>query len=343
MKSAISEMKKSKNKDVYLKMWGDWIIPDGDFKIGKTVAEGNGEGSNVSYSFIIEGDQKNGLADVFGVQNKELFGIKYDEAISGSGKEQKKITTLHSSSLCSLLIFYNVSEENPLLLKLDGKIVKFTKSVFEYKNVVISNPSNIDVVLLGTCEKAGGKRVILFLESKFSEYYCNTALKHCISKAYLDTGIISGRIYNDERMESDLGLKLDTVSDDNNFSLCSDTRQYLHGIKQMISHYVGVVNFSKRNFYINQRTEAQKAVGEYYDSNTSLYLGTIVFDDKIGELDDCYVNYAKRYHSLAEIFNSCRPDNIPLTVLPEVLNYSLFKNNNYTLEAKIKEFYFGQQ
>lgn len=51
-------MKKSKNKDVYLKMWGDWIIPDGDFKIGKTVAEGNGEGSNVSYSFIIEGDQK---------------------------------------------------------------------------------------------------------------------------------------------------------------------------------------------------------------------------------------------------------------------------------------------
>lgn len=72
-------------------------------------------------------------------------------------------------------------------------------------------------------------------------------------------------------------------------------------------------------------------------------LGTIVFDDKIGELDDCYVNYAKRYHSLAEIFNSCRPDNIPLTVLPEVLNYSLFKNNNYTLEAKIKEFYFGQQ
>ena len=181
------------------------------------------------------------------------------------------------------------------------------------------------------------------MESKFSEYYCNTALKHCISKAYLDTGIISGRIYNDERMESDLGLKLDTVSDDNNFSLCSDTRQYLHGIKQMISHYVGVVNFSKRNFYINQRTEAQKAVGEYYDSNTSLYLGTIVFDDKIGELDDCYVNYAKRYHSLAEILNSCRPDNIPLTVLPEVLNYSLFKNNNYTLEAKIKEFYFGQQ
>ena len=109
MKSAISEMKKSKNKAVYLKMWGDWIIPDGDFKIGKTVAEGNGEGSNVSYSFIIEGDQKNGLADIFGVQNKELFGIKFDEAISGSGKEQKKITTLHSSSLCSLLIFYNVS------------------------------------------------------------------------------------------------------------------------------------------------------------------------------------------------------------------------------------------
>lgn len=44
-------MKKSKNKDVYLKMWGDWIIPDGDFKIGKTVAEGNGEGSNVIVQF----------------------------------------------------------------------------------------------------------------------------------------------------------------------------------------------------------------------------------------------------------------------------------------------------
>ena len=118
------------------------------------------------------------LINIFNIKDSTLFEEKYKMAVGGSGNEGDKITTLHSSSLCALLHFYNV-EKHALTLEFktknnkNGEIkrrVRFTKSVFEFKSPVIDNPSNMDVVLIGK-DETSNEDVVLFLESKFAEYY----------------------------------------------------------------------------------------------------------------------------------------------------------------------------
>ena len=100
------------------------------------------------------------LNNVFGISCED-WEDKYQQVVSGAGKEGTKIKTLHSSSLLVLLCFSNVSHSN--CLKIGGKI--YNKVRFEVKNNVFDNPSNIDIVLQN--DETGD---LLFLESKFTEY-----------------------------------------------------------------------------------------------------------------------------------------------------------------------------
>lgn len=112
------------------------------------------------------------IKEVFGITN-ESFDEKFNQAINGAGQEWNELNVFHSSSLLALLCFYNVSEENPLSVEIEGKTCKFTTSEFEVSNIIGKNirgrnySSYIDVKLTGTYE---GKSVSLYLESKFSEY-----------------------------------------------------------------------------------------------------------------------------------------------------------------------------
>ena len=95
-------------------------------------------------------------------------------ACGGSGQEERRITTLHSSSLCALLFFYNVTDNHPLTIKGVGT---FKESVFEFRSPVRDeeHPSCMDVVLIGEDEEH--KPLVLFLESKFligRAKLCNT-------------------------------------------------------------------------------------------------------------------------------------------------------------------------
>lgn len=99
---------------------------------------------------------------------EKLFDIKidchdYDTAVSGEGSEFKKIDTICSSALQSLLIFAGISKENPIVFELKGKRIKFIKAYFEYKNRVIHRPSSVDVVLVSE------QKDLLFIESKLLE------------------------------------------------------------------------------------------------------------------------------------------------------------------------------
>ncbi len=112
------------------------------------------------------------IKDVFGITNSS-FDEKFNQAINGAGQEWNELNVFHSSSLLALLCFYNVSNDNPLSVKIEGKTCKFTTSEFEVSNTIGKNisgknySSHIDVKLTGECE---GKSVSLYLESKFSEY-----------------------------------------------------------------------------------------------------------------------------------------------------------------------------
>ena len=109
------------------------------------------------------------LREIFGITN-DTFGGKFCMAIAGDGQEYRRISTLHSSSLVALLCFYSLSKEHALKMNIDGQEIEFYESLFEQKNSIgkEGHNSNMDVVLIGFNKQ--GESVILFLESKFSEY-----------------------------------------------------------------------------------------------------------------------------------------------------------------------------
>ncbi|MFV0466455.1 MAG: hypothetical protein ACK5ML_10320 [Lachnospiraceae bacterium] len=316
--------------------------------------------SENSYVFKTEGKTKcEWLKDFFGIEDHNLFDEKFKQACNGSGQEETRITTLHSSSLCAQLFFYKVTETSPIYIVLDDEKIKFTESIFEYQNKVTNkgNPSNIDITLLGT---GNGQNVILFLESKFSEYIIGAGKTLKVKSEYLKNEY-SSFIYNDNIFEN-MGLLLDTRDKEQEFKILSDSKTYLEGLKQMISHYVGVIRFIKgtlnkeadelSNSNNQKKQLIQEHVRQYMNESTKVYLGTILFDDKIGNIildhnhNESYLeNYGNLYRKLAETLNvQLKNDGVlNMKVLQNILTYkNLFTDSkNEPLYSKeICDFYF---
>lgn len=263
------------------------------------------------------------IATVFSL-DAATFEDKYKKAISGF--EEKRIRTLHSSSLLCLLCFYGVSDTRPIVINLDGHPIRFNESIFEEKNPVGKDEarlheSNVDVVLKGK-DSTTGRNVILFLEAKFSEYL-SVGNQHNISNR------VYGDFYqllkdNDILRKMGLDYKI-KPSDPSYSSLSSVGKHPLHyagGIKQMISHFIGVRNA------VNS--------GKYNDYD--VYLGTILyqFNESIDPSQSKFMDYSHVYKILAEGLN-------PLTesrfkVLNQCLTYQeVFKA--FDLDERVKSFY----
>lgn len=328
-----------KSRYLYETMWGN-------LKSEFPVVNTNGNSVN-SYSFsnastTCENICSNRLIELFEITDKDLFKEKFHQSCGGSGNEIQRIGTLHSSALCALLFFYNVTENHPLTLTVEGKECIFIHSRFEFKNPVIKNPSNMDVTLVGRYADTG-KPVILFLESKFSEYMERTDKKLDISGAYKDHKF-SKAVYDE--IPQKLGLivsKIKTVKSKDGktekeiFTLSSSEPCYLEGIKQMISHFIGVNNFIEKGPVTNDH----KIISAKND-DADIYLGAILFDKGIGDFEiskgvKCFESYKEKYESLADILNS---QGTPVRVIKELFSYTMFQNSNFIKEDKIKEFYF---
>ena len=265
-------------------------------------------------------------ACIFGLDWK-IFADKYLQATSGDGQEARRIRTLHSSSLLCLLCFYGVSEERPLNLIVEGRQVRFTSSQFEVKNPVGTDEtgkehnSNMDVVLYGK-DSQNGKKVILFLESKFSEYLTwgkySGISNHVYRKIYAQlshNGVL-------ERM----GLKYEENPDNRGYSdldsVKGKTMHYAGGIKQMVSHFLGVKN---------------AAAGKQYE-DYDIYLGEILFKfpDSIEDAQRKFNDYDGLYKTLAKGLNQISEDKFK--VLGQCLTYQdVFKD--YDLEESVRSFY----
>ena len=271
-------------------------------------------------------DKGQDLACIFGL-NPKVFADKYQQAISGDGHEARRIRTLHSSSLLCLLCFYGVSEERPLSLNLEGHQVTFTSSQFEVKNLVGTDEtgkehhSNMDVVLAGN-DAQTGKKVILFLESKFSEYLSwgkySGISNHVYKKTY-------AQLFNCGVLER-MGLKYEGSQDKPGYSdlasVKGKTMHYAGGIKQMVSHFLGVKN---------------AAAGKQYEAY-DLYLGEILFKfpDTIEDALRKFNDYERLYMTLAEGLNYLSEDKFK--ILGQCLTYQdVFKD--YDLERSVRAFY----
>lgn len=287
------------------------------------------------------------LIEVFKIEDEQTFGEKFNMAISGDGQEVKRISVLHSSSLAALLMFYSVSKDKPLECTLtDRKNYKFTNSYFEVKTQVSgSHYSNMDVVLTGQCED-DGKKVILFLECKFSEYLstgmCNNISMDAYSEKYKELGLMKSDLTDNGAIKDLLfcvGKGKDGVE-------CLQIKSrvkphYCDGVKQMISHFIGVTDFAtegKNAFDVKQKEQDfYEELYKLHQDGAQILLGEVLFDfwkndkntqSKLG-------NYKSVYSKLAEILNK-HTDKI--TILPEIHTYKdLLKDFN--LDAKVADFY----
>ncbi len=305
-------------KDLYKFFNGNPFWESGDFKLKPNYWQGKKSEWSMSFDGYC-------LKDIFQIHDPS-FCAKFLQAVSGDGQEGEKITTLHSSSLASLMFFFGVSEKSPLYFPVGGKVMKFTRSEFEVKNEVspgTGNYSNIDVALYG-------KDYVLLLESKFSEYlYPNS--EEIKEVDYYTT------IYG--RLES--SLKVVQVGLTRNkkgkrvLAKTGKTSVYCEGLKQMVSHYLGV------------RTEIEQRKADYVGKK--VYLGEILFDfgDKVPGASQKLQSYSRAYSSLREGLQACADEDCggqlqiaPITTYQEVIGMK--ENMNYLerMPERIREYYW---
>ena len=337
MKNKIDfEELKTPKKEIYEYLWGNCDL---DFEVAKKGVTDPSYEIAFSDKTLIDfvGDK---IALSFDInKNKDTFAKKFQMACSGTGDELKKITTLHSSSLCALLFFFNVDNKKLVIPSLSE--YEFTESFFEFKNKVIRYPSNIDVVLLGKNIKTG-KKVILFLESKFSEYITGIGkIKASKIESYFKTDRYSAPIY--ESIDKEENFDFDFNKKDGFYN----SKKYNEGLKQMISHYYGIRRFMKGEF-VDDNENVYKNIREY--GAEEIILGEILFDNfaKDNKLEEKLKDYKKAYSKLAEIIkeqyekDETKPENIEFKVLEKSLSYSELEK--YISDfPKIKKFYFGNK
>ena len=277
----------------------------------------------------------NKLIEIFDI-NSCSFKKKFEMAISGDGQEIKRISTLHSSSLAALLLLYSVSKNNPLKCVLEGKNYEFDDCYFEVKtNVKDDHFSNMDVVLVG--KNSDEKKVIFFLECKFCEYLntgmCNNISIDAYKDKYAELGLIGDAIP---------GLLFGEGMGKNNnpcMQIKSDTPQYCGGIKQMISHYIGVTNFVEKGEKAldpKQKPNFDELV-KLRSEGANIILGEVLFDfgGKISNGKTKLENYSSIYKDLAKILND---HTSKLYVLPRILTYQKLLKD-FELDKKVKDFY----
>ena len=255
------------------------------------------------------------IKEVFGITNRS-FEEKFNQAINGAGPDWRELNVFHSSSLLALLCFYNVSNDNPLSVKIEGKTCKFTTSEFEVSNTIGKNisgknySSHIDVKLTGECE---GKSVSLYLESKFSEYV-NQRGKTSFSYTDDYNNIYSKLQGKIEDLDIIIGCDKITLVQTNNKRLA----RYWQGIKQMISHYLGMKNCK--------------------DKSELIYLGEILYDFRPYIPNDFFGDYEDIHKQLVDALELIEIEPQSFKVGKNILTYQgVFKN--YNLDERVRELY----
>lgn len=267
------------------------------------------------------------LVERFGIKDIDLFTTKYEEAISGDGQEWTRITTLHSSSLIALLCFYSISENNKLKI---GDYL-FHESFFEVKTQVYeSSDSNMDIVLRGFDNN--GNKIVLFLESKFSEYL-KSGKKDNISKCAYEKTYNKLSLFDNNPIE-----KVEFSNTDGKICISPKYPRkepiYCEGIKQMLSHYIGVCHYSqnRQNALVEQHPRFKADTGE------KVILGEIMFDFEDNYTNKKLDNYKTAYRALAHRINSMQQ----VFMLENVVTYQeIFRNvvNRVIKEKTISELY----
>ena len=263
----------------------------------------------------------NKLDNKFDSREFQLF----KSAVTGAGNEWKEIDQLNSSTLLAYLCFCQVPKK-PLTIDCGDESVKFTNVHFEVANNLPSDGrshprSNMDIVLTGN--NKGGKIIKLFLESKFTEYTKTTKslkkLPEYYSKRYTE---LFGK--NNEYK----GLRWSIDNESCYWEVDDTTPHYLEGIKQMVSHYLGLKNEIENGKY----------------DGVECYLGEILFKfDKKFDKENSYEKYKQLHANLCEMLNCSQGKSNKINIIKGIFSYQdIFKGERLeSLPAEVREFYFN--
>lgn len=313
MNDIIKKMQDS-NKSWYKKFFADcsWVQSNSKYICP---VEWRGKTSANSFCFgnpQCPTDAFEALRSVFPFINRKRF----NEATDGDGYEWRRITRLHSSSLIAYLMFGQITKEQPLVIRVNDKDVKFTDVHFEVKNPIEDNdthPSNVDVVL-------SNNTTILFIESKFTEYLCRSRVAKNISDRRY------GNCFR-ELFNSFDGIKYEMGKDESSSMLVSSDGKshYIEGLKQVIAHYMGLKYASQKGWFGQKQENI---------NDRRLYFAEIVFDFGDEWSKKARDDYMTLYQRLVERL----PLRDGFTVCPKIITYQeVFKD--FAVEECVRQFY----
>ena len=252
-----------------------------------------------SYKFFKEKPTADDFKRLFDLSQdiEESFRIVTD----GQGEEAKNINSLRSSALLSLLCLNKLfafpclrNNNRSLTVNIDGVDIFFSECLFEVRNQVIGFPSCVDVVL-----RSEDQKILLFLESKLTEYAESRNLKRDYTLKQGYKKLYENEVIQRMLKENNLHWNCDnlTISTDDNDLM------YFEGIKQTISHLIGLVRgpqITSKGYY---PTEYHNMYSEWYNKADKLVYATILFDlsDFGGQQE--YQKYKKLYKSTIGCFS----------------------------------------
>ena len=274
-----------------------------------------------------------------------LFKKKYAMVMNGDGHERKRILQSNSSALLGLLMFYNV-ERNNLKININGTDITFDESYFEWKNPVYNRPSNMDIVLY-----SNESNVLLFVESKFLEYIRDVSImSNKISSEYLNREY-SKDIYN-SIFDNNVYLKNIDTENNKDFTMSSldNKYHYIDGIKQVISHTIGIINFIKsfkdKNLHNDYQNINKEINFNKFDDSTLVYFTEILYLNNEIKDNLSYVDFEKEYCKIMSIINNLiEKENFKskFELLP-IINYlEIYEKNISAINESVIEFYFSRK
>lgn len=277
------------------------------------------------------------LWQIFGEDGEipEAFDVAFKNVASGF--ERRRITQLNSSALLALLCFWNVSNEHPITI--NG--VEYTQVYFEVENMVFDHDSSVDILLVSEKQSTW-----LYLESKFTEPL-NPTNRLWLSDKYYD-------IY--KAIGENLKLNMSdcqTNKHEGEFEITQNKKRYYGGIKQMISHLIGVLKGAGSNANAEYKAVYNKGLPK------SIILGTILYDFSKFDVDEFrkpYSDYVSFYENsfspengksiISKINNCFGGTNVykqsAISIMPQVLTYQdVFgkQNSDFLKDNNVALFY----
>lgn len=290
--------------------------------------------------------RKDTLWNIFGENGEipEAFDVAFKNATTGPGYESKRITQLNSSALLALLCFWNVSKEHPITIN----NVEYTEVYFEVENTVFDHDSSVDILLVSRKNSTW-----LYLESKFTEPLSPTN-RLWLSDKYYD-------IYNSIREILKINVsgpherghkEKGEIVPRTEFEITQNKKRYYGGIKQMVSHLIGVLKGASANANAEYKKLYKNGLPK------SIILGAILYDfskSDIAEFKNLYSDYASFYEDsfssqnsklIISNINDCLGGtdvyrNSSISIMPQVLTYQdvFGKQNPNFLMSNVALFY----